>query len=218
MPESGIPGLHCTLRTGYGYDRLLSNECVSTTYPSGPRPSSCLRADIHPSIDRGRRNAKSSTGLRWDRPLKEVSWKVLKSSHRNTNSRVLPVGVSSRASGATSIDLLLESIIAIIVAQVAARVGDGTHVEVDPLGVTEVVAVSVALARVEVGRFDVAEVAGFGEGVVLLIAPTLAARVAAALGELVDGLGALDSGAGGEGRGQGREDGGEVHGACGVGG
>jgi hypothetical protein len=170
------------------------------------------------SIDHGRSIAKSSTGLRWDRPLEEVSWKILTIYHQSVDSRVLPVGVSGRPSSTTSIDLLLESIVAIIVAQVAARVGDGAHIEVDPLGVAEVVAASVTLARVEVGRFDVAEVAGFGQGVVFLFAPTFTAGIAAALGELVDRLGALDGGAGGEGCGQGREDGGEVHGACRMGG
>jgi hypothetical protein len=134
------------------------------------------------------------------------------------NSRVLPVRVPGRASSAASIDLLLNAIVAIIVAQVAARSGDRANVEVDPLGVAEVVAASEALARVKVGRLDGAEVAGFGQGVVFLFGPALTARVAAALGELVDGLGALDGGAGGEGRGQSDEDGGKVHDAYGVGG
>jgi hypothetical protein len=200
VPASGISGLHCTLRTGHGYDkRFQMSVCL--------RPILVGRDPIHVYTQISTRlstvdEALLNLALACIRvgPGNESAGKSSKfPTEGRTNSRVLPVGVSSRAASATSVNLLLDAIVAIIVAQVAARPRDGTHVEVDPLGVAEVVAASEALARVEVGRLDGAEVAGFGEGVVQLFRPAFTAGVAAALGEPVDWLGALDGGAGGEG-------------------
>lgn len=134
------------------------------------------------------------------------------------NLRVLPVGVAARPSVSTSIDLLLKPVEALVVAQVAAGRRDVADVEVNTLGVAEVVAASEALTLVEVGWLDGTEVARFGKGVFLLLGPTFATRVAAAFGELVSGLRALNGGAGGEGCGQSDEEGGELHVADEIGG
>ena len=134
------------------------------------------------------------------------------------NIRVLPVGVAARASISTAIDLLLKPVEALVVAQVAAGRRDVADVEVNTLGVAEVVAAPEALTLVEVGWLDGTKVARFGKGVFLLLCPTFAARVTATLGELMGGFRALNGGPGGEGCSQSDEEGGELHVADEIGG